>query len=120
MHDFFASLVQILSANKQFFFENGIFLRNNLFEYPIRMAAGLLGLLRGNEDTKNLFFINVVKILVFDKVGFGWSINNREFLPDSYTRFKKLLGLTAGRGDRIFTSDEMSYDGVFYCINLMR
>ena len=44
---------------------------------------------------------------VFDKVGFGWVVNNRQFLPDSYTRFKNRIGLTDSRGDLISQSNEV-------------
>lgn len=34
-------------------------------------------------------------------------INNREFLPDSYTRFKNKIGLVDGNGDMIATSGKV-------------
>lgn len=107
MHNFFDTLVQVLSADKQFFSEDGILLRNKVYEHAMRMDAGLLGLLLGNEDTKKRFFTDVAGTLVFDKVGFGWIINNRQFLPDSYTRFKNRIGLTDERGNLISASDDV-------------
>lgn len=107
MHNFFDTLVQVLSADKKFFSEDGILLRNKVYEHAMRMDAGLLGLLLGNEDTKKRFFTDVAGTLVFDKVGFGWVINNRQFLPDSYTRFKNRIGLTDRRGDLISASDDV-------------
>lgn len=108
MHNFFDTLVQVLSADKKFFSEDGILLRNKVYEHAMRMDAGLLGLLLGNEDTKKRFFTDVASTLVFDKVGFGWVINNRQFLPDSYTRFKNRIGLTDGHGDLISTSEDVA------------
>lgn len=40
-------------------------------------------------------------------MGFGWTINNREFLPDSYTRFKNKIGLADENGDMISTSHKV-------------
>ena len=108
MHNFFDTLVQVLSADKKFFSEDGILLRNKVYEYAMRMDAGLLKLLLGNAETKKRFFTDVAGTLVFDKVGFGWVINNRQFLPDSYTRFKNRIGLSDGRGDLIAASEDVT------------
>ena len=48
-----------------------------------------------NEETSSRFFADVDGIKVFDKTGFAWVINNRQFLPDSYTRFRNKVGLVA-------------------------
>lgn len=54
----------------------------------MQMDMNLIHLLLANDITKAHFFKEVDGITVFDKVGFGWVVNNREFLLDSYTRFK--------------------------------
>jgi adenine-specific DNA-methyltransferase len=71
------------------------------------MDSALLKLLLGNKETKKRFFSDVDGILVFDKVGFGWVINNRQFLPDSYTRYKNRIGLTNERDEWIATSGDV-------------
>jgi len=40
-------------------------------------------------------------------MGFAWVINNRQFLPDSYTRFKNKIGLTDAEGSLIATSEKV-------------
>lgn len=65
----------------------------------MQMDTNLIHLLLTNDITKARFFKEVDGIAVFDKVGFGWVVNNREFLPDSYTRFKNKIGLADGNGD---------------------
>ena len=60
-----------------------------------------------HDTCKNRFFTEIDGVLVFDKVGFGWVINNREFLPDSYTRYKNKIGLTNSSGDYISTSNDV-------------
>lgn len=37
-------------------------------------------------------------------MGFAWVINNRQFLPDSYTRFKNKIGLVDGSEQMLATS----------------
>lgn len=101
MTNFFEILVEVLKADEHFFTEGGTLLRNKVYESAMNMDAKLIGLLLGNDDTKKRFFAEVNGILVFDKVGFGWVVNNRQFLPDSYTRFKNRIGLTDSSGNLI-------------------
>lgn len=46
-------------------------------------------------------------IEVFDKTGFGWVVNNREFLPDSYTRFKNKIGLSNSSGELLASKSDV-------------
>ena len=52
-----------------------------------------------NKITKAQFFKEVAGVVVFDKIAFGWVVSNKEFLPDSYTRFKNKIGLANERGE---------------------
>lgn len=107
MANYFEILVEVLKADERFFTEDGTLLRNKVYESAMNMDAGLIGLLLGNVETKKRFFADVNGTFVFDKVGFGWVVNNRQFLPDSYTRFKNRIGLTDSRGDLISASNDV-------------
>jgi adenine-specific DNA-methyltransferase len=107
MANFFEILVEVLNADERFFTEDGTLLRNKVYESAMNMDVGLIGLLLGNAETKKRFFAEVNGTFVFDKVGFGWVVNNRQFLPDSYTHFKNRIGLTDARGDLISTSNDV-------------
>jgi len=107
MTNFFETLIEVLEADERFFTEDGTLLRNKVYESAMNMDAGLIGLLLANINTKNRFFVDVNGTLVFDKVGFGWVVNNRQFLPDSYTRFKNRIGLIDSRGDLISASTDV-------------
>jgi adenine-specific DNA-methyltransferase len=107
MSNFFEALIDILKADERFFAEDGTLLRNRIYEASMAMDKNLIKLLLGNDNTKKRFFTEVEDVFVFDKVGFGWVINNRQFLPDSYTRYKNRIGLTDSRGDLISTSDDV-------------
>lgn len=74
----------------------------------MKMDANLLKLLYKNDITRKRFFTNVEGISVFDKVGFGWVVNNREFLPDSYTRYKNKIGLAENDGNFISSSKNVA------------
>lgn len=104
MENFFDTVLNVLKKDERFFAEDGTFLRNAVYEAAMQMDENLIHLLISNENTKSRFFWEVDGVLVFDKVGFGWVINNREFLPDSYTRFKNKIGLADEYGEMISTS----------------
>ena len=93
MNSFFDTVVEILKQDDRFFTAEGELLRNAVYEAAMKMDPKLIKMLFENADTKARFFTDVDGISVFDKVGFGWVINNREFLPDSYTRYKNKIGL---------------------------
>lgn len=107
MKNFFATVLDVLKQDKRFFAENGTFLRNSVYEAAMQMDKDLIHLLVSNDETKARFFTEVDGVFVFDKVGFAWVINNREFLPDSYTRFKNKIGLIDENGDMITTSGKV-------------
>lgn len=107
MNNFYKSVIDVLKQDLRFFTENGELLRNAVYEAAMKMDSNLIKLLYENEVTKNRFFAVVDGIAVFDKVGFGWVINNREFLPDSFTRYKNKIGLVDNNGEFISSSDNV-------------
>ncbi len=104
MADFYNELITILKQDGRFFSEEGQLLRNSVYEAAMQMDASLLRLLLSNAAAKARFFTEVDGVAVFDKVKFGWVINNRQFLPDSYTRFQNKIGLADENGDMISSS----------------
>lgn len=106
--NFFDAVLTVLKQDERFFTADGELLRNAVYESAMKMDSNLLKLLYQNETTRNRFFTDVDGISVFDKVGFGWVINNRSFLPDSYTRYKNKVGLVNANGDYISTSNDVS------------
>lgn len=107
MNNFYKSVIDVLKQDPRFFTENGELLRNAVYEAAMKMNSNLIKLLNENEVTKNRFFTVVNGIAVFDKVGFGWVINNREFLPDSFTRYKNKIGLVDNNGEFLSSSDNV-------------
>ena len=107
MANFFDTVIGVLKQDERFFSAEGELLRNAVYEAAMKMDSALLKLLYNNEVTRERFFTDVEGISVFDKVGFGWVINNRQFLPDSYTRYKNKIGLVDGNGDYISTSNDV-------------
>jgi len=75
----------------------GELLKNRIVELGLKLDKDLIRLLLSNERIKGHFFTEVDGILVFDKEKFMKFIDNKEFLPDSYTAFKNRIGLTADK-----------------------
>ena len=107
MSDFYNTVLEVLRQDERFFSVEGTLLRNSVYEAAMQMDAGLLKLLLGNSETKAAFFTDIDGTLVFDKVKFGWVINNRQFLPDSYTRFQNKIGLADENGELLSSSGKV-------------
>ena len=107
MTGFYESLLALLKKDTRFVAEDGTFLRNAVYEATLKMDEGLIRLLLSSEETSCRFFTDVDGVKVFDKIGFAWVINNRQFLPDSYTRFKNKIGLADENGEMISTSSNV-------------
>ena len=93
---FYLELLDLLKQDPQnrFYADNGKdLLRNKVYECAMKMDKDLIKLLLSNNRIKEQFFTNIDDLLVFDKTAFGWAINNKAFLQDSYTRFKNNIGL---------------------------
>lgn len=104
MNHYYDSLIALLKQDSRFFTKSGTLLRNAVYEAAMEMDAELIKLLLTDAVIKTQFFTDIDGVLVFDKVGFGWVINNRQFLPDSYTRYKNKIGLADEHGDLISQS----------------
>ncbi len=72
-------------------------LKNRIVELALKLDKDLIKLLLSNKKIKEHFFTEVDKILVFNKEKFMKFVDNKEFLPDSYTAFKNKIGLTADK-----------------------
>ena len=78
-------------------FADGKLLKNKLTELALKLDQPLIELLLSDKRAKENFFIEQPvkkdKVLVFDKDKFISFVNNKEFLPDSFTSFKNKIGL---------------------------
>ncbi|MFC1803988.1 site-specific DNA-methyltransferase, partial [Thermoproteota archaeon] len=86
-------LESVLKKDKRLVSEDKL-LKNKIIELGLKYDEDLLKLLMANKKIKDHFFTQVDSILIFDNVKFMRFIDNKEFLPDSYTAFKNKIGLT--------------------------
>jgi adenine-specific DNA-methyltransferase len=91
-------LKTVLNKDERLVSDNKL-LKNRIVELALKSDENLIKLLLSNWTIKEHFFKTVDKILIFDKEKFMKFIDNKEFLPDSYTSFKNKIGLT---GDEFY------------------
>ncbi|WP_261266398.1 DNA methyltransferase [Streptococcus mitis] len=96
-------LEQVLSKNPKFLVD-GVLNKNKLAELARQYSPDLLNQLSSNEKMTNHFFSKLKNgVLVFKKDIFLQFLNNKEFLPDSFTAYKTKIGL--GMPDRNYLSE---------------
>lgn len=107
---FYFELLELLEQDpeKRFYADNGKdLLRNKVYECAMKMDKDLIKLLLSNDKMKEKFFTDIDGTLVFDKTAFGWAINNKAFLQDSYTRFKNTIGLIDSKEQFISSKNDV-------------
>lgn len=105
----FEIVAEVLKTNSKYISDDGKLLKAMVYSDVMTMNKELLSLLLSDEKIKERFFKDVNGTLIFDKQGFAWFIESKEFLPDSYTRYTNKIGLTHN-GDFISKSNDVVLD----------
>lgn len=106
MQNLFQEMEELLRQKQEFFSQDGSLLRNLVIERGLRLDPDLLELLLSHDKIKQHFFTQVGDILVFDKEKFLQFVNNKQFLPDSYTAFKNKIGLSDDGGNTLISQKQ--------------
>ena len=86
-------LENLLFQHEEFIVED-MLNKNKLSELARKYDSKILNVLMKEEKIKNHFFVEVEEgVLVFKKDVFLQFLNNKEFLPDSFTAYKTKIGL---------------------------
>lgn len=112
MKNIYEIVVDLLKGNERYLSEDGNILKANVYSDAMTMNNELIEILLKNESTKEKFFAKVNNNYVFDKQGFAWFIEEKEFLPDSYTKYTNKIGLTSN-GKFINQSNDVVLDFPF-------
>lgn len=88
-----SALTNALQADDRLVID-GKLAKNKIVELALNLDPELLKLLLADEHLKKHFFKDIDGVLIFDKVAFQRFVNNKSFLPDSYTEFKNKIGLS--------------------------
>jgi adenine-specific DNA-methyltransferase len=86
------TLTHLLKTNQQLLIDGNL-AKNKIIELALRLDKVLLKLLLSSPGIKQIFFQEVENVLVFDKIKFQNFIINKQFLPDSFTKYKNKIGL---------------------------
>ena len=103
----FEKLITQLKKNPEYFTEDGKILNNKIYEDSLKMDENLLKLLLEDSEVKKMFFKEVNNTLIFDKVEFGYVINNKSLLPSNYTKFSQNIGLADSQNKMIINSNDV-------------
>ena len=106
MQNLLTILQESLKEDPNFFVDGGLN-KSKIEERALELDASLLKHLLANPTLKKHFFTTVDDVQVFDKIKFQRFINNKSFLPDSYTAYKNKIGLTDDNGNFISESKEV-------------
>ena len=95
--------LKLLLQKDERLISEGELLKNKIIELALKLDKDLIKLLLSDEKMKEVFFVDVDGVLVFDNEKFIRFVSNKQFLPDSYTAFKNKIGLTV---DEKFLSEK--------------
>ena len=100
-------LERLLSQKEEFLVE-GALNKNKLAELARQYDSMLLNLLMSEPTISNHFFSTLEEgILIFKKDTFLQFLNNKEFLPDSFTAYKTKIGLVTSDNRYLSENNEV-------------
>lgn len=93
--------------NDERLLSEGKLLKNKVIELSFKLDTQIIKLLLSDEKLKEFFFTEVEGVQVFDRRKFQLVVNNKTFLPDSYTVYKNKIGLNDENGNFISEKGEV-------------
>lgn len=109
MSRFYDKLENLLKSKEKYIAEDGTLLKAKVYEDIQTMNKEFIKLLLSDEEIKKTFFVDVDGTLVFDKSKTAWTVESKEFLPDSYTAYANKIGLTV-RGEYLSGKNDVVLD----------
>lgn len=107
MNEFLHELEKELTKIDELKASDGGLLKNKTIELAMKNDARLLSLVLKNKRLKKTFFTEIDGVLIFDKQAFLYTVQNKTFLPDSYTRYKNKIGLADEKDEFISQYDNV-------------
>ena len=93
MEKIYEDLIELLKRHDGLFGEDGRLNKNRIEELSYKNDEKLIELLLSVPKFKKLFFFQVKGVTLFDKEKFIDLTRNKNFLEDSYSRFRNRIGL---------------------------
>ena len=93
-NSFNQELIELLKKDGRFIDEDGELLKSAVIDAAWKFDKGLVKLLLSDKPTKDKFFDEIEKHWIFNINTFIEYISDKNFLANSYTKFKNKIGLT--------------------------
>jgi adenine-specific DNA-methyltransferase len=91
--DFYSKLEKLLKQNSRFVDQEGDLLKSNVIDAAYKADKKLVELLLSGKKSKAKFFSKIKDVLVFNINDFVAYIQDKNFLADSYTKYRNKIGL---------------------------
>ena len=91
--DFYSKLEKLLKQDSRFVDQEGDLLKSNVIDAAYKADKKLVELLLSEKVFKAKFFSKVKDVLVFNINDFVAYIQDKNFLADSYTKYRNKIGL---------------------------
>lgn len=91
--DFYSRLENLLKKNSRFVDQEGDLLKSNVIDAAYKADKKLVELLLSQKEFKDKFFSKIKDIWVFNINDFINYIQDKNFLADSYTKYRNKIGL---------------------------
>ena len=97
----FENVYVVLKKDERLLASDGTLMKNKIFELASELDETFIKNLLENDVTKNMFFKKINDIFVFDAQKFNWTIDSKEFLPESYSQYKNDIMLVDDNNNSI-------------------
>jgi len=91
--EFYSKLEKLLKKDSRFVDREGDLLKSNVIDAAYKADKKLVELLFSRREFKNKFFSKIKDVLVFNINDFIGYIQDKNFLADSYTKYRNKIGL---------------------------
>jgi adenine-specific DNA-methyltransferase len=88
------NLINLLKKDVRFVDEDGELVKSAVIDHAWKIDRGLVKLLLSDKEVKGKFFDEIEKHWIFNINTFIEYVSDKNFLDNSYTRFKNKIGLT--------------------------
>jgi len=95
--EFYSKLEKLLKKDSRFVDQEGDLLKSNVIDAAYKADKKLVGLLFSQREFKSKFSSKIKDVLVFNINDFVGYIQDKNFLADSYTKYRNKIGLNIDR-----------------------
>ncbi len=91
--EFYSKLEKLLKKDSRFIDQEGDLLKSNVIDAAYKADEKLVELLFSQREFKSKFFSKIKDVMVFNINNFVGYIQDKNFLADSYTKYRNKIGL---------------------------